>query len=130
MKNVKMVTPDWLWVCAERWEHVSEELFPVGCERAGSRHPPPHCASPPHTVTHGTPAPRLRTPSGRFMDTINPLMSFSSEDIADMDAEVEDIFNESESEGEGKSRKRRRRQPPLVESEESSSSSADSLAGK
>jgi RNA polymerase II subunit A-like phosphatase len=34
------------------------------------------------------------------MDTINPLMSFSSEDIANMDKEVEDIFNESESEGE------------------------------
>lgn len=31
---------------------------------------------------------RKRTPSGKFMDTINPLMSFSSDDIANMDKEV------------------------------------------
>jgi len=34
------------------------------------------------------------------MDTINPLLSFSSADIADMDQEVEDIFNETESDGD------------------------------
>ena len=128
MKDVKTVTPDWLWTCAERWERVEEALFPVGCERAGSRHPPPHCASPPHSITHDTPAPRTRSPSGRFMDTINPLMSFSSKDIADMDAEVEDICNESDSEGEGKCQKRPATQAKLTD-EESSSSSADSLSG-
>uniref|UniRef100_A0A1B6DUE4 RNA polymerase II subunit A C-terminal domain phosphatase n=2 Tax=Clastoptera arizonana TaxID=38151 RepID=A0A1B6DUE4_9HEMI len=127
MKNVKMVTPDWLWICAERWEHVNELLFPIRYERSGTRHPPPHCTSPPPTPNNLIPAPRARTLSGRFMDTINPLMSFSSKDIEDMDAEVEDIFNESESEGEGKSKKRKRL-IPLVE--ESSSSSADSLAAE
>uniref|UniRef100_S4NHB6 RNA polymerase II subunit A C-terminal domain phosphatase n=5 Tax=Pararge aegeria TaxID=116150 RepID=S4NHB6_9NEOP len=30
------------------------------------------------------------------MDSLNPLLSFSSDDIADMDREVEDIFNESD----------------------------------
>lgn len=129
MKDVKTVTPDWLWTCAERWERVEEALFPVGCERAGSRHPPPHCASPPHSIAHDTPAPRMRSPSGRFMDTINPLMSFSSKDIADMDAEVEDICNESDSEGEGKGQKRPATQNKLTD-EESSSSSADSLSGE
>ena len=25
--NIKLVTPDWLWGCAERWEHVDERLY-------------------------------------------------------------------------------------------------------
>ncbi|CAH2042550.1 unnamed protein product, partial [Iphiclides podalirius] len=95
MNKLFVVTPDWLWTCAERWERVDERLYPL--TRGGqssSRRPPAHCSSPP-------PAPpvaalRKRTPSGRFMDTINPLLSFSSDDIADMDREVEDIFNESD----------------------------------
>jgi RNA polymerase II subunit A-like phosphatase len=68
------------------------------------------------------------------MDTINPLMSFSSEDIANMDREVEDIFNESESEGEPDSKvseyhKVGRSHVQNVESaDESSSSSADTLS--
>lgn len=94
--KLHVVTPEWLWSCAERWERVDERLYPL--QRGGqssSRRPPAHCSSPPPA-----PAPvaamRKRTPSGRFMDTINPLLSFSSDDIADMDREVEDIFNESD----------------------------------
>ncbi|PSN32086.1 hypothetical protein C0J52_19241 [Blattella germanica] len=97
-KNVITVTPDWLWCCAERWERVDERLFPLLKGGAANRHPPAHCGSPEHIPIHQQPAARRRTPSGRFMDTINPLMSFSPEDIANMDREVEDIFNESESE--------------------------------
>lgn len=91
-KNLKLVTPDWLWACAERWEHVDEKIFPLNSKGSKNRHPPPHCSSPEHITNypvHDTPASiRKRTPSGRFMDTINPLMSFSSDDIADMDKEV------------------------------------------
>lgn len=90
-KNLKIVTPDWLWCCAERWEHVDERIFPLNSKGSKNRHPPPHCSSPDHITSypeHNTPALRKRTPSGRFMDTINPLMSFSSADIADMDKEV------------------------------------------
>lgn len=90
-KNLKIVTPDWLWCCAERWEHVDERIFPLNSKGSKNRHPPPHCSSPDHVTSypeHSTPALRKRTPSGRFMDTINPLMSFSSADIADMDKEV------------------------------------------
>ncbi|XP_004922411.1 RNA polymerase II subunit A C-terminal domain phosphatase isoform X1 [Bombyx mori] len=94
--KLHVVTPDWLWSCAERWERVEEKLYTL--QRGGQsscRRPPAHCSSPPPP-----PAPvaalRRRTPSGRFMDTINPLLSFSSDDIADMDREVEDIFNESD----------------------------------
>jgi len=38
-----------------------------------------------------------RTPSGRFMDSINPLLSFSMDEIESMGHEVDDICNESES---------------------------------
>ncbi|XP_030031791.2 RNA polymerase II subunit A C-terminal domain phosphatase isoform X2 [Manduca sexta] len=97
--KLHVVTPDWLWTCAERWERVDERLYPL--QRGGqssSRRPPAHCSSPPPAPPIPAPAAALRkrTPSGRFMDTINPLLSFSSDDIADMDREVEDIFNESD----------------------------------
>lgn len=39
---------------------------------------------------------RERTASGRFMDTINPLLSFSMDEIESMGHEVDDICNESE----------------------------------
>ncbi|XP_039759176.1 RNA polymerase II subunit A C-terminal domain phosphatase isoform X2 [Pararge aegeria] len=89
--KIHVVTPEWLWTCAERWERVDERLYPL--QRGGqssARRPPAHCSSPP------PPPVRRRTPSGRFMDSLNPLLSFSSDDIADMDREVEDIFNESD----------------------------------
>ncbi|KAJ2948298.1 hypothetical protein O0L34_g7535 [Tuta absoluta] len=97
--KLHVVTPDWLWACAERWERVDERLYPL--QRGGqssSRRPPAHCSSPPPAPAPAGPqaAARKRTPSGRFMDTLNPLLSFSSDDIADMDREVEDIFNESD----------------------------------
>ncbi|XP_050305467.1 RNA polymerase II subunit A C-terminal domain phosphatase [Anthonomus grandis grandis] len=101
-KNLKIVTPDWLWCCAERWEHADERIFPLNSKGSKNRHPPPHCSSPEHVPDypeeHETPGMRKRrTPSGRFMDTINPLMSFSTADIADMDKEVEDILEDDES---------------------------------
>ncbi|XP_026470896.1 RNA polymerase II subunit A C-terminal domain phosphatase-like isoform X2 [Ctenocephalides felis] len=107
--GIKIVTPDWLWSCAERWEHVEECLFPLTPKPSRNRHPPPHCSSPEHNSEimqieqaneAGNTVGRKRTASGRFMDTINPLLSFSTDDIADMDREVEDIFNESDSDGE------------------------------
>lgn len=27
--NIKIVNPEWLWTCAERWERVDERLFPL-----------------------------------------------------------------------------------------------------
>ncbi|KAJ0174032.1 hypothetical protein K1T71_010178 [Dendrolimus kikuchii] len=97
--KLHVVTPDWLWTCAERWERVDERLYPLQRGgQSGSRRPPAHCSSPPPPAAPGPAAAlRKRTPSGRFMDTIHPLLSFSSDDIADMDREVEDIFNEEES---------------------------------
>ncbi|KAG5874474.1 hypothetical protein JTB14_009197 [Gonioctena quinquepunctata] len=135
-KHLKIVTPDWLWCCAERWEHVDERIFPLNRKGSKNRHPPPHCSSPEHVTSypeHNAPASRKRTPSGRFMDTINPLMSFSSDDIADMDKEVEDILDNDSDSSEDETKKN-----PIEEHIEtaelitrsSSSSSEDSLTGE
>lgn len=141
-KGLKIVTPDWLWACAERWTKVEEKLYTLNNKGSKNRHPPPHCSSPEHNANFDIQdAPvRKRTPSGRFMDTINPLMSFSSADIADMDREVEDIFNESESDGESGTKKNAEAEnddnsllnelKKTKESDEESSSSDESLTGE
>lgn len=50
--EIKVVTPEWLWSCAERWECVEEKLFPLDpLKPSKMRQPPPHCHSPGiHTV--------------------------------------------------------------------------------
>lgn len=162
MKNVFMVTADWLWVSAERWERVDEKVFPLSRNRAGTRHPPPHCGSPEHTSgarettsEPSTSSGRSRTASGRFMDTINPLLfvSFSSDEIAKMGKEVDDLSDDSESDGEEEEKSEMIKAAPVPEMElesegdsqppelpparkkleddsDSSSSSADSLSGE
>lgn len=45
--NIRIVTPDWLWSCAERWECVDERVFPVDPKKPSKmRQPPAHCHSP------------------------------------------------------------------------------------
>merc|ERR1719209_1132576 len=44
--NVSIVTPDWLWACAERWERVEERLFTLSKTSSVTRRPPAHCSSP------------------------------------------------------------------------------------
>lgn len=133
-KNIKIVTPDWLWACAEWWEHVEEKLFVLSSKGSKNRHPPPHCSSPDHIPNypvHDTPASRKRSPSGRFMDTINPLMSFSSADIADMDKEVDNILDdESESDEANEVTTEIDVTKALPKSDDESSSSAESLTGE
>ncbi|XP_017784029.1 PREDICTED: RNA polymerase II subunit A C-terminal domain phosphatase [Nicrophorus vespilloides] len=128
-KNLKIVTPDWLWSCAERWEHVEEAIYPLNSKGSKNRHPPPHCSSPEHVPnypTHDTPAIRKRTPSGRFMDTINPLMSFSRDDIADMDKEVEDILDDESDESEVEEESSSRMDEANTKKEDETSSSSSS----
>ena len=175
-KHVRIVTPDWLWSCAERWEHVEELLYPLSGEMTVvHRKPPAHCTSPDvalQLVMAGSSleeskatapvsdrsadkkrtdkgktlaSPRLtvspitkrvynRThivsnrimyivskfqlflnnwkiffvflfvqaerPSRRFSETLNPLLAFSTQDIADMDREVEDIMQDGGGDGD------------------------------
>lgn len=103
-KNLKLVTPEWLWTCAERWEKVDERLFQLKNAKftAESRYPPAHCRSPEQTET----SPFIYQSSTKcnssevsdFLRSMNPLMSLSSEDIETMEGEVEDIFKESDGE--------------------------------
>lgn len=45
--NIHIVSSDWLWTCAERWECVDEKVFPLGSSKASkTREPPAHCHSP------------------------------------------------------------------------------------
>ncbi|CAO1339012.1 unnamed protein product [Diamesa serratosioi] len=84
-RKIKIVTPDWLWTCAERWEHVSESIFPLGNRKTERmRKIPLHCSPE-----------RLQAKEEiRFIDTINPYMVFSKDDIASM---TEEVDNETES---------------------------------
>lgn len=47
MSKIHIVSPDWLWTCAERWECVEERLYPLDSKKAlKTRQPPAHCHSP------------------------------------------------------------------------------------
>ncbi|KAL3859578.1 hypothetical protein ACJMK2_009794 [Sinanodonta woodiana] len=41
-KDIQIVTPDWLWNCYERWEHVEEALFPLSVNYCSAA----YCDSP------------------------------------------------------------------------------------
>ncbi|XP_011299928.1 RNA polymerase II subunit A C-terminal domain phosphatase [Fopius arisanus] len=87
--GIKIVNPDWLWSCAERWERVDERLFPLTAKARGSRIPPPHCSSPDRI--------EIENPvTDTFANTINPLMSFTEEEIESMDKEVDEDMTDPE----------------------------------
>ncbi|XP_008183934.1 RNA polymerase II subunit A C-terminal domain phosphatase isoform X3 [Acyrthosiphon pisum] len=102
--DIKTVTPEWLWLCAERWEHVEERLFPLRSEGGGgssSRDPPAHCSSPehsPHFMANNQNISHVnKEQDQKFAETLNPLLSFSDEDIKRMAGEVEDMTDDEES---------------------------------
>ncbi|CAK9806258.1 RNA polymerase II subunit A C-terminal domain phosphatase [Anthophora quadrimaculata] len=88
--NIQIVNPDWLWTCAERWEHVDERLFPLTAKARASRIPPPHCSSPERIEE------QEKNTKDNFADSINPLMSFTPEEIEIMDKEVEEDMDDQE----------------------------------
>lgn len=88
--NIKLVSPEWLWSCAERWEPVEEQLFPMPKMPSKMRQPPPHC-SPDRNDENSSTEPQ------KFMDTINPLLSFSNDELDQMDSEFNEFFNASDS---------------------------------
>lgn len=99
-KAIHVVTPDWLWTCAERWERVDEKLFPLSTNRPQRmRHIPAHCSPD-------------RIPEPNDVKFNNPYLQMSDNDIASMEAEVDDSSESEEDfsppEAERPSRKRRR----------------------
>ncbi|XP_040160340.1 RNA polymerase II subunit A C-terminal domain phosphatase [Anopheles arabiensis] len=94
--KIKIVTPEWLWSCAERWEHVEELLYPLKASNpAKMRQPPPHCHSPEHAVNYGAVVKSREEP--KFMDTVNPLLSFSNDDLDAMNNDFDDFFESDDS---------------------------------
>jgi len=107
--SISIVTPDWLWACSERWERVCEKLYNLTKHSSVTRRPPAHCSSPEIAFAERCADIDLnldgafaRQPSVAEAD---PFLAFSTEDLAGMDKEVEDILSgESDSdssEGEG-----------------------------
>lgn len=104
-KKIQIVTPDWLWTCAERWEHVNEKLFPLSTNRTHRmRQIPAHCSPD-------------RIPEPDDVKFNNPFFQMSDCDIKSMEAEVETESSESEDdagppEAERRARKRKRADEP------------------
>lgn len=87
-KKIHIVTPEWLWTCSERWEHVEEKLFPLTANRSHKlRHVPAHCSPE-----------RIPEPSQAKFN--NPYLQMSDDDIASMEAEVEDDSTDTDSDDE------------------------------
>jgi RNA polymerase II subunit A-like phosphatase len=128
--GVAIVTPDWLWECAVRWERVEERLFTLTKHSAVTRRPPAHCSSPEIAFAERCADIDLNLDGGVLgrqpsVAEADPFMSFSTEDLAGMDKEVEDILSgsgESDSEGE-------EAEAGDGQGGEESSSDADSLTG-
>uniref|UniRef100_A0A1Q3EZ87 RNA polymerase II subunit A C-terminal domain phosphatase n=1 Tax=Culex tarsalis TaxID=7177 RepID=A0A1Q3EZ87_CULTA len=103
--KIKIVTPEWLWTCAERWEHVEELLFPLKQSKPSkmSRQPPPHCHSPEHVVNYGEgksgsgSSKKSENVPPKFIDTINPLLSFSNDDLDAMNDDFDEFFESDDS---------------------------------
>ncbi|XP_046809793.1 RNA polymerase II subunit A C-terminal domain phosphatase [Lucilia cuprina] len=100
--KIKIVNANWLWSCAERWEHVDERLFPLDRKmKSNKRQPPAHCHSPEHVINYSekseisssSMAQQNAAESSKFIDTINPLLSFSNADLADMNKEFDQFFD-------------------------------------
>ena len=142
--NVSIVTPDWLWACAERycysisafhhlisfpfrWERVEERLFTLSKTSSVTRRPPAHCSSPEIAFAERCSDLDLnldgaiaRQPSVAEAD---PFLSFSAQDLAGMDKEVEDILSGEESDSEGEEQESWKREVA------NDSSSGESMSG-
>ncbi|KAH8234356.1 hypothetical protein KR038_008343 [Drosophila bunnanda] len=107
--NIKVVNANWLWTCAERWEHVEEKLFPLDRKvRNKGRQPPAHCHSPEHVVNYSerseispSSSKQQEEQSGNFRETLNPLLVFTNADIESMNKDYETFFESDSSSDEG-----------------------------
>lgn len=141
MPGVQVVHPGWLWCCAERWERVDENLFPLEEPPRGAP-PPPGSANRPRAAESSTvdpsgssgiregPAwrgveeasPVYDAATGKriwrngkrpllsqespaqqlasLSEKANPHLSMSTEQLRDMDREVEDACSEGDDDDE------------------------------
>ncbi|EDW73914.1 uncharacterized protein Dwil_GK19439 [Drosophila willistoni] len=108
-EHIKVVNANWLWACAERWEHVEEKLFPLDRKvRNKGRQPPAHCHSPEHVVNYSerseispSSSKQQEEQGVNFRETLNPLLVFTNADIESMNKEFETFFESDSSSDEG-----------------------------
>ena len=114
-KSIRIVNPDWLWTCADRWEWVDERLYPLN-EDASTRFlsrdsPDPVNAGRRMKNTTGSldgvnltveeiPCSLMTDEKTTNLLLNNPLYAFSKEDISGMDAEVEELLDETDSDND------------------------------
>lgn len=108
LPNIRIVSPEWLWTCAERWECVDERLYPLDPKKASkTRQPPAHCHSPEHVVNYNVSIANSESSSSsdekvKFIDTINPLLTFSNDELKAMNNDVFDSDSSEDSVDMGK----------------------------
>ena len=117
------MTPDWLWSCAERWDHVAEGLFQLYKNAPVTLKPPAHCSSP--EIAFAERCPQINVSEKETMpEALNPFLAFSNEDLNGMEKEVEDILSgDSSSSEEGE-------EDVEIQVTKPESSDDDSLTGK
>lgn len=100
-KKIHLVTPDWLWTCSERWEHVEEKLFPLSSSKTQkNRQIPTHCSP-------------NRFPEPEETKFNNPYFQMDEDEIKSMENEVDTTSSSSNDdelppEAERTSKKRKR----------------------
>ncbi|XP_014667212.1 PREDICTED: RNA polymerase II subunit A C-terminal domain phosphatase-like [Priapulus caudatus] len=101
-KGVHVVNVDWLWSCNERWEKVDERLFPLnsGKKSQPGRGSPLLTRKPEGSGGGEAKTGSKQAPPAASHFDYNPLLTLSSEDLAQMDKEVSDATDEEAEEGE------------------------------
>ncbi|RUS84178.1 hypothetical protein EGW08_008065, partial [Elysia chlorotica] len=118
LKGLHIVSADWLWACSERWEWVDESLFPL------------HNHSPNSKVEVASKSDDVSSTNDEA--TVNPICSFSDEELVSMDKEV-DLFLEGEddnSSDETDDERDKRMRKNVLGSGDDSDSDSESLSGE
>lgn len=102
LEDIKVVTPNWLWACAERWERVEEKLYPLHKAASVTIEPPKHCSdlglANELAAAEGSSSPR------NLPEALNPFLALSSNDLKGMDEELDEFLSDSSSSEEGETK--------------------------
>jgi RNA polymerase II subunit A-like phosphatase len=123
---VQVVTPDWLWCCAERWEHVDEALFTLSKRAHVTLKPPAHCSSPEIAFAErcAVSLQRQQSSTESLPEAMNPFLTFSKDDLSGMGKEVEDELTDSSSSSSENTQLKRKANDEDSSSEDSLSADA------
>ena len=99
-KYIKIVTPEWLIACADRWEKVDEELYLLTKDTVYNVNEKTdikkvHYESFREALNQSPSTSKESTSDSATMLDLSPLSNFSMNDLDDMGKEVEDACSES-----------------------------------